>query len=280
MLSGVPELDKRRKQIYSLWIMGYLRYLDARDIDDPEPDYINRFLNRLTRKKNLDLDMRQQAAEALVFFHECILEQSVSDVQGRMSMLTREEKQKILSRLSGPEKLLARLIFNTELELTEALRLRVGDVDLVRGQITVSNAAGVSDRFVDLSDDLTVALERHLKRVQETHERDLEEGHGVVDLPPSVQSQFPSAGSAWMWQYVFPAPRRTVDMMSGRERRYPMEPTKLLDALERRTAPMTRIHDTNLSESEVPDKSDTQTDEDRDAPVTNNESTWKSVFAS
>lgn len=278
MLSGIPELDKRRKQIYSLWIMGYLRYLDARDIEEPEPDYINRFLNRLTQKKNLDLDMRQQAAEALVFFHECILKQSVSDVQGRMSMLTREEKQKILSQLSGPEKLLARLIFNTELELTEALRLRVGDVDLVRGQITVSNAAGVSDRFVDLSDDLAVAMERHLKRVQEIHERDLEEGFGVVDLPPSVQSQFPSAGSAWMWQYVFPAKRRTVDMMSGRERRYPMEPTKLLDALERRTEPMTRIHDTDMSE--MPDKSDTQTEEESEAPVTNAQSTWKSVYAS
>jgi hypothetical protein len=240
MLSDFPDLDKRQKQIYSLWIMGYLRYVDANDLGEPEPPHINRFLDRLSEKKGIDDRMRQQAAEALVFFHECVLKQSVSEVHGRLSMLSREERQRILSQLSGPEKLLARIVFHTELDLTEALRLRVGDVDLTRGQITVSDAQGCSDRFVTLSSELTVALERHLKRVHEMHQRDLEEGHGSVDLPSSIRDQFPGAGSAWMWQYVFPAPRRTVDLHSGRERRYPMQPNNLMDAIEMLTEPSTR----------------------------------------
>jgi len=240
MLSDFPDLDKRQKQIYSLWIMGYLRYVDANDLGEPEPPHINRFLDRLSEKKGIDDRMRQQAAEALVFFHECVLKQSVSEVHGRLSMLSREERQRILSQLSGPEKLLAWIVFHTELDLTEALRLRVGDVDLTRGQITVSDAQGCSDRFVTLSSELTVALERHLKRVHEMHQRDLEEGHGSVDLPSSIRDQFPGAGSAWMWQYVFPAPRRTVDLHSGRERRYPMQPNNLMDAIEMLTEPSTR----------------------------------------
>ena len=255
MLSDFPELDKRQKQIYSLWIMGYLRYADANDLGDPEPPHINRFLDRLSERKNIDDSMRQQAAEALVFFHECVLDQTVSEVHGRLSMLSRQERQRILSQLSGPEKLLARIVFHTELDLTEALRLRVGDVDLNRGQITVSNAQGVSDRFVNLSSELTVAMERYLQRVHDIHERDLEEGHGVVDLPASIRDQFPGAASAWVWQYVFPSPRRTVDLHSGRERRYPMQPTNLLDAIEMLTEPRTRHFISSMSRG-APDSSD------------------------
>jgi integrase len=247
MLSDFPELDKRQKQIYSLWIMGYLRYADANELGEPSPSHINRFLDRLSEKKGIDDSMRQQAAEALVFFHECVLGQNVSEVHGRLSMLSREERQRILSQLSGPEKLLARIVFHTELDLTEALRLRVGDVNLNRGQITVSNAQGVSDRFVNLSSELSVAMERHLQRVHDMHERDLEEGHGVVDLPASIRDQFPGAGSAWMWQYVFPSPRRTVDLHSGRERRYPMQPKNLLDAIEMLTEPRTRHFISSMS---------------------------------
>jgi hypothetical protein len=258
MLSDFPELDKRQKQIYSLWIMGYLRYADANDLGKPEPSHINRFLDRLSEKKGIDDSMRQQAAEALVFFHECVLGQNVSEVHGRLSMLSREERQRILSQLSGPEKLLARIVFHTELDLTEALRLRVGDVDLNRGQITVSNAQGVSDRFVNLSSELTVAMERHLQRVHDMHERDLKEGHGVVDLPASIRDQFPGAGSAWMWQYVFPSPRRTVDLHSGRERRYPMQPANLLDAIEMLTEPRTRHFISSMSRGK-PEQSDMPT---------------------
>lgn len=256
MLSEFPMLDKRQKQIYSLWIMGYLRYVEANDLGEPQPQHINRFLDRLSEKKGIDDAMRQQAAEALVFFHECVLEQSVSEVHGRLSMLSREERQRILSQLSGPEKLLARIVFHTELDLTEALRLRVGDVDLTRGQITVSDAQGCSDRFVTLSSELTVALERHLKRVQEIHQRDLAEGHGAVDLPASIRDQFPGAGSAWMWQYVFPAPRRTVDLHSGRERRYPMQPTNLMDAIEMLTEPRTRHFISSVSRGTSPKKAE------------------------
>ncbi|PEN13797.1 hypothetical protein CRI94_06930 [Longibacter salinarum] len=256
MLSDFPDLEKRQKQIYSLWIMGYLRYVDANDLGEPEPPHINRFLDRLTEKKGIDDAMRQQAAEALVFFHECVLDQSVSEMHGRLSMLSRDERQRILSQLSGPEKLLARIVFHTELDLTEALRLRVGDVDLTRGQITVSDAQGCSDRFVTLSSELTVALERHLKRVQEMHERDLAEGHGSVDLPVSIRDQFPGAGSAWMWQYVFPSPRRTVDLHSGRERRYPMQPNNLMEAIEMLTEPRTRHFISAVSRGPAPGQRD------------------------
>lgn len=241
MLANVDALNRRKKQIYSLWIMGYLRFLDRQELGSPRPEHVRRFVDSLDAREDVDATMRRQATEAVVFFHECVLHQSVSEGHGRLGMLSDDEKRSILNQLHGPEKLLARLVFATELDLGEALRLRVGDVDLTRGQIVVTDARGRSKRLVHLDEALADDLEAHLARVQRIHERDLSEGHGAVDLPPGVQDQFPGAESAWVWQWVFPSSRRSVDLRSGGERRYPLEPTTLLDALNRRTAPETRM---------------------------------------
>jgi len=243
MLSGFPELSRRKKQIYSLWIMGYLGHLDRRDIDPPRPKHIRSFLTWLTDRKEADRAMRRQAAEALVFFHECVLQQQVGEMHGRIDMMSDAERDQALASLTGQERLLAQLVFDTELDLTEALRLRVGDVDLTANQIVVTNAAGCAERFVALGAGLADALSGHLRTLERRHRRDLEAGTAAVDLPPTVQGTYPGAESAWVWQFVFPAENATVDLRTGLRRRYPMHPSRLLDILDRRTTPMTRVHE-------------------------------------
>jgi integrase len=243
MLAKFPVLSRRKKQAYSLWIMGYLRYLDRHDLGDPRPRYLRGFLDALSEREDVDRAMRRQAAEALVFFHECVLSQQVGEVHGRVEMMSDDERRQALQRLDGQERLLAQLVFETELDLTEALRLRVGDVDLGQGQIVATDVAGRAQRFVKLDDSLVDRMETHLKALERQHRRDLEEGSGIVNLPPSVQGAFPGAESAWVWQYVFPSEKTTVDLRSGVQRRYPMHPARLLDILNRRTAPMTRVHE-------------------------------------
>lgn len=241
MLNEVPELTHHKKKVYSLWIMGYLRHLDRHELGDPAPKHIPHFLNSLSQNEDADEETRQQAAEALVFFHECILQDRVREVHGKLDMLSSSEKEAVMRQLHGPERLLARLVFSTELDLTEALRLRVGDLDLRNGRIMVTDTRGVTKRIVELDEELTEELERHLKRVKDQHEADLAEGHGLVDLPETIEQQFPDAARAWMWQYVFPSEERKFDLRSGHQRRYPMQPDHLIDALDYRTAPMTRV---------------------------------------
>lgn len=265
MLSEVPELTRHKKEVYSLWIMGYLRHLDHRDLGDPSPKHIPRFLNSLSKNEEVDEETRQQAAEALVFFHECILKDRVREVHGRLDMLSAEERKAILQQLQGPERLLARLVFSTELDLSEALRLRVGDLDLNAGRIVVTDANGATKRIVDLDEELAEDLEQHLKRVKDQHEKDLAEGHGLVSLPDAVEEQFPDAARAWMWQYVFPAERRQIDVRTGQQRRYHMQPDNLIQALEYRTAPLSRALEV-------------RNDEDWDE-MSSSESDWSPVYA-
>ena len=39
-------------------------------------------------------------------------------------------------------------------------------------------------------------------------------------LPFALERKYPNASREWAWQYVFPAPRRSIDPRSGIERRH------------------------------------------------------------
>lgn len=63
-------------------------------------------------------------------------------------------------------------------------------------------------------------LQAQLTQARILHERDLAQGHGEVWLPDALQRKYPNAAREWIWQYVFPARRRSIDPRSGIERRH------------------------------------------------------------
>ena len=63
-------------------------------------------------------------------------------------------------------------------------------------------------------------LARHLQKIKMLHEEDLRAGYGEVFLPYALARKYPSAPKQWGWQYVFPAPNRSIDPRSGEKRRH------------------------------------------------------------
>lgn len=63
-------------------------------------------------------------------------------------------------------------------------------------------------------------LMRHLQKVKVMHEQDVAAGYGEVYLPYALARKYPDAPRQWGWQYVFPAPHRSIDPRSGKERRH------------------------------------------------------------
>jgi integrase len=76
-----------------------------------------------------------------------------------------------------------------------------------------------------LPQSLQEPLQRHLVKVQLLHEEDLQEGYGDVYLPYAFERKDPNAGKSWLWQYVFPASKRSMDPRSGIERRHHISET-------------------------------------------------------
>lgn len=114
----------------------------------------------------------------------------------------------------------------------ECVRLRVKDIDFVRNQITVRDGKGGKDRVTMLPRRLKEPLRTHLERMKVRHERDMEEGFGHVHLPFALAKKYPTAAREWYWQYIFPAPQRSIDPRTGREQRHHISETVLQKAIK------------------------------------------------
>jgi integron integrase len=135
-------------------------------------------------------------------------------------VLTQAEVQALLTRLTDTPWLIASLLYGTGMRVMEVARLRVKDVEFSRKEILVRDGKGYKDRVTMLPLALVNPLKDHLKRVKVLHEKELAEGFGKVYLPYALEKKYPNAAAEWMWQYVFPAAKRSVDPRSGAERRH------------------------------------------------------------
>ena len=87
------------------------------------------------------------------------------------------------------------LLYGSGLRLMEALRLRVKDIDFDYNQITLRDAKGHKDGRTMLPTALKEPLAQQLERVKVLHQKDRDEGFGLVYLPYGLQRKYPNANS-------------------------------------------------------------------------------------
>jgi len=136
-----------------------------------------------------------------------------------------------LNHLNGVHWLQASLLYGSGMRLMECIRLRIKDVDLARCQIIVRDGKGSKDRVTVLPDALREPLRRQIEEARAQHERDLAAGFGSVYLPFALARKYRGAAKEWIWQYVFPAQRRSRDPRDGAERRHHWDPSSLQRAV-------------------------------------------------
>ncbi|MFH1905830.1 MAG: tyrosine-type recombinase/integrase [Chloroflexota bacterium] len=122
---------------------------------------------------------------------------------------------------------MAQLLYGSGLRLMECVRLRIKDIDFEYKTITVRDGKGEKDRFTPLPDSIIPDLRRQIERARLLHEEDLAAGFGEVYLPYALEIKYPNAARELIWQYLFPAPRRSLDPRSGKERCHHLDATGL-----------------------------------------------------
>jgi integrase len=127
-----------------------------------------------------------------------------------------------------------RLLYGSGLRITEAVRLRILDVDFAYRQITVRSGKGNKDRVTTFPVKLAEPLQDHLRKVAIIHEQDLAEGYGEVYLPNALARRAPNAPRELKWQYVFPSVNRSVDPRGdGKVRRHHVDQSVVNKAIKR-----------------------------------------------
>jgi integron integrase len=122
---------------------------------------------------------------------------------------------------------MAQILYGSGLRLMECVRLRIKDMDFDYKTITVRDGKGEKDRVTPLPDALIPDLRRPIERVRLLHDEDLAAGCGEVYLPYALDRKYPNAARQFIWQYLFPASKRSFDPRSGKERRHHLESSGL-----------------------------------------------------
>jgi integrase len=115
-------------------------------------------------------------------------------------VMTREETSKILSLISGIPQLIAKLLYGSGLRISEAIRLRVKDIDYSLKTLIVRSGKGAKDRVTTFPSSLIPFIQDHLSKVNLLHEKDLADGYGEVYMPYALERKYPNADREWGWQ--------------------------------------------------------------------------------
>ncbi len=232
----------RTERTYIDWIKRYIFYHQKRHPKDMGPAEVRAFLGYLADQRNVAASTQNQALCALVFLYKHVLEIDLGDLGDvawvkrppRLpAVLTVEEVTDILSRLTGVQSLLGRLMYGTGMRVIEALRLRVKDIDIPRGQIVVRDSKGGKDRVAVLPRILIPELEAQIAKAKKLHDADLAAGFGSVELPYALERKYPKLPWSWHWQFVFPSDVLSQDPRSGITRRWHLYPNILQRAIRK-----------------------------------------------
>ena len=235
----------RTETSYLDWVRRFIAfqdYADPRGLDASAA--VKNYLDYLAVEREVAASTQNQALNALVFFYGQVLRSPLGEMEEfarakrprRLpEVMTRDEVQKLLSKMSGITSLMAGLMYGSGIRLMECVRLRVKDIDFARHQIMVRDGKGQKDRVTMLPERFAAPLEEHLARVRAIYTQDLAQGTMDVYMWPAMARKFPNAGKEWIWQYVFPAKGLSVDPRSGKVRRHHINENLVQNAVKEAT---------------------------------------------
>ena len=143
-------------------------------------------------------------------------------------VLSREEVRAVLHELDRDDRqtwLIASLLYGAGLRITECLRLRVLDLDLARGELTVRSGKGGKDRATTLPWALVADLREQLRRGRSSTSTTSPTAGARSSCPARSSASTRARPHEWRWQWVFPQQRRWTDHRTGRQGRHHVHPT-------------------------------------------------------
>ena len=232
----------RTIESYVGWIARFVRFHHGRHPRELDEQDVNAFVSDLATRHNVAASTQNLALAAVLFLFKDVLEQPLNRVDGivrakkpkRMPVvMSREEVALVLSAMRGTPRLVCLLQYGSGLRLSEALQLRVKDLDFDRGELFVRDGKGKRDRVTMLPQAVHEPLLEHLRAVYEQHEDDLRAGLGRVPLPNALSRKYPNADRDWPWQWVFPATSHYTDKVTGVQHRHHLHETAVQKAVRR-----------------------------------------------
>jgi integron integrase len=221
--------SRRTEEAYVGWVRRYIFFHGKRHPAAMGSPEVARFLSSLAIEGRVSASTQNQAFSALLFLYREVLRRELSGLDQVVrakrpvrlpQVLSRSEVMDILRRLQGTPWLMASLMYGAGLRVLECARLRIKDLDLARGELTVRDGKGCKDRVTVIPARLVQPLRAHVERVRLQHHADLRGAGGHVELPNALARKYVVASREWGWQWVFPAARMYSAWDGGQRQRH------------------------------------------------------------
>ena len=214
-LMRVRHLSYRTEVTYIGWIRRIEAFFEgSKRLDELDGEDLKTFLGHLAVEEHVSAGTQKQALNAGVFFLRDVLKRDLGDfsdyVRANPSryypvVYSRTEMTRLLERMQGKWRLMARLQYGCGLRVSELCSLRVKDVDLERGKLYVRSGKGGKDRCVPLPRSMEAEWREHLETIRSFHEQDRQEERPGVAMPGALERKMPKAGRTWAWFWAFPS---------------------------------------------------------------------------
>jgi integron integrase len=214
----------RTIESYTSWIKRYIIYNGKKHPAEMGKEEIGKYLNHLAVNQNVSSSTQNQALQGILFLYKNILKKDIGWIEeikmaARVKHLpvvfSKREVLKIFEHLDGVPKLIVSLLYGGGLRLSEALHLRIKDIDFDYRQITVRDGKGEKDRYTVLPASVIPDLKNRLNEVYKQHKKDLAAGLGETILPYALKRKYTNAGKEFGWQYAFPADKFVKEKETG-----------------------------------------------------------------
>jgi len=240
----VRHYSEHTRQCYKKWVREFLQSF-GNDISAEIPGagqlQINSFLKNLAIRKKVSASTQNQALAALLFYFRFIKNTPVLELGAVIHatkkeripvVFSRDEVSRVIENLYGQKKLIAKLLYGTGMRLSEALSLRVLDLDFERKEIIVRHGKGDKDRHVMLPQKLIPELKAHIEKIRQLHKKDLADGWGAVTMPSALAAKYPSGSKEFKWQWLFPQKNRWKNLATGLEGRWHLDESLIQRAVK------------------------------------------------
>lgn len=217
--------SRKTEEAYINWIKRFILFHNKKHPNEMGKDEIQKFINHLAVEQNVSSSTQNQALQAILYLYKNILNKNVgwlddikhaTRIKHLPVVFSRNETTKIFEHLNGIPKLVVSLLYGSGLRLSEALSLRIKDIDFEYKQIIVRDGKGEKDRHTVLPSSIIPELKKHLNEVYIQHKKDLIKGKGETILPYALDKKYPNAAKEFGWQYAFPADKLIKHKESGK----------------------------------------------------------------
>lgn len=230
---------------YRQWVEKFQAFLHSKPPDALDTEDVKAFLTDLAVRLGVAASTQNQAFNALLFFYRHVLNREFGQVEGVVRakrrpyipvVLSQAEVESLIGEVDKEFRLPVLLLYGCGLRLFECIGLRLHNLNLDEGLLTVHDGKGQKDRTVPLPRKHLGEVREQVERVARLHQADMARGASGVFLPTQLGRKYRNAARELAWQWLFPAANLTLVPETGEWLRYHVHDSQVQAAVKQAAA--------------------------------------------